>query len=78
MVVDLGWVDFDLGVLPSSLASKSSLAQAELGRQWNISNPSQPNPVHDHQPHPVLILEGGLINVAAAMASAALSERRGS
>ena len=43
VLVDLGWVDFDLGVPPSfpAASAKVPLAQAELGRQWNTQNSSQ-------------------------------------
>ena len=47
--MDLGWVDFDLGVTPISsccpaASAKFQSAQAEFGRQWNTQNPSHPNP----------------------------------
>ena len=49
LLVDLGWIDFDLGVPPSCLAAsaKFPLAHAEPGRQVNTQNQSQPNPVHE-------------------------------
>ena len=46
-LADLGWIDFDSAV-PSTLPScsahsaKLSSAQAELGRQWNSQDQSQP------------------------------------
>ena len=58
MLADLGWVDFDLSVppiLPSCPAASAKFpsAQAELGRQWNTQNSSQPNPVYEHMGRPV-------------------------
>ena len=49
LLANLGWVDFDLGcstILPSCSAASAKFppAQAELGRQWNSQNASQPNP----------------------------------
>ena len=55
LLVDLGWVDFDFG-LPLSCpvaSAKFPSAQAELGRQWNTQNLSQPNQVHNQMGHPV-------------------------
>ena len=43
-----GWVDLDLDVPPFCPSG-----QAELDRPWNDLNQCQPNPVSDHQPHPV-------------------------
>ena len=48
LLVNLGWVDFDLGcftILPSCSASSANFpsAQAEPGRGWNSQNQSQPN-----------------------------------
>ena len=46
LLVNLGWVDFDLGcsiILPSCSASSANF-QAEPGRGWNSQNQSQPNP----------------------------------
>ena len=42
----LGFVDLDLYVAPSCPADSAEFpsALAELGRQWNSQNPSQPNP----------------------------------
>ena len=52
-MLDLGWVDFDLGVSPSHFC-QFPLAQAESGRQWNTQNTSQLNPVYEQMGHPVL------------------------
>ena len=51
LLVDLGWVDFDLGVPPSCPAASAKFpsAQADLVRQWNTQNAIQPNP---SQPSP--------------------------
>ena len=56
LLLDLGWVDFDLGVkvTPSFPIAKFSLAQAELGRQWNTKNQNQPNP--RQMGHPVVCI----------------------
>ena len=35
-----------------------------MGRECNISNPSQRNSVHDHQPHPVLLLAASSVSSA--------------
>ena len=47
LVMDLGWVDFDLDAPPSAswlgaypLLPRYSLAHAELSRERNISDPS--------------------------------------
>ena len=58
VLVDLGWVDFDLGdstILPICLATSAKFpsAQADLGRKWNSQNPTQPNPVYKQMGHPV-------------------------
>ena len=47
LLADLGCVDSDLNVW---LYCSCSAAQA---RQWNIPNPSQPNPVREEMGHPV-------------------------
>ena len=53
VLVDLGWVDFDLGASPifpsyPAASAKFPSAQAELCRQRNTHISSQPNPVHKH------------------------------
>ena len=52
MLVDLGWVDFEVGVPPSCpavqpLLPNSPSAKAELGGQWITQNSSQPNQVQE-------------------------------
>ena len=54
LVIDVGLVDFDFSVPPFCPAAKPLLpsaqfppAEAELGRQWNNQNASQPNLVYD-------------------------------
>ena len=37
-------------------SAKFPSAQAGLGRQWNVKIQSEPNPVTNHHPHPVLLL----------------------
>ena len=39
-------------------SDKFPSAQAELGRQWNTLNSSQPNPVHEHIGRPVTLEDG--------------------
>ena len=52
LVVHLRLVEFDFDDPPSCPAAQPLLpncpsVQAELGRQWNTENSSQPNPVYD-------------------------------
>ena len=49
LLANLGWVDFGVGrstILPTCSATSVNVssAQAELGRGWNNTNQSQPNP----------------------------------
>ena len=56
LLVDLGWVDYDLAVAQPSCPATSAKfpsAQAELGRQCNTQNSSQPNPVHEQMGRPL-------------------------
>ena len=48
LLVDLGWVDFDFCVPPTCPAASAKFpsAKAELSRQWNTQNLSQPDPVY--------------------------------
>ena len=57
LLMDLGLVDFDLGVPPSCPATSAKFppTKADPGRQWDTQNPSQPNPVHEQMGHPVVL-----------------------
>jgi len=63
LVIDLGLVDFDFiapnfcsAAKPILRSAKFPPAEAELGRQWNNQNPSQPSKVYDQIGHPVVQL----------------------
>ena len=51
LLVDLGWVDFDLDI-PQAVRLYCSCGAAQA-RQWNIPNPSLPNQVREEKGHPV-------------------------
>ena len=55
LIVDVGWVDSDWGVPPSSPAASAKFpsAKSESGRRWNTQSPSQSNPVQEQMGHPV-------------------------
>ena len=56
MVMDLGWVDFDLGVPSSCPSAQPLLPNSHQTRQkWAGSgtNSSQPNPVHGQMNNPL-------------------------
>ena len=50
LLADLGWVDL---IVPQADGLYCSCGAAQA-RQWNIPNPSQPNPVREEMGHPVL------------------------
>ena len=57
---DLSWVGLTFILVCHHLtyscaatSAKFPSAQAELSRQWNTKNSSQPNPVHEQMGHPV-------------------------
>ena len=59
MVADLGWVGFDLDVLPSYPAVRPNLQNSQLPRQNRADSGTSriqvnPTKVHDHQIHPVV------------------------
>lgn len=57
LIVYLGWVDLDSGVLPSYPAAQPLQPNSHLAWQiWamlNTQNPNQFNPVHEQWGHPV-------------------------
>ena len=58
LVIDLGLVDFEIECSPllrscQATSAKFPSTKAELGRQWDNKNPSQPNQVYDQMARPV-------------------------